>query len=173
MSWSVGAASSARDWAPTGCSSDAVKEAGDAVRADCGTERLHVCGRSRVIQWFLVCVGEVPVGDSEATGFPGWERASTCGWATTAPTPGVAWDNVTGCGTTVAAVTPEPPDAQPVVTATNTPSAATRAMTDRLRRLLPARRTFTVARLYNSTLGRESQRAVKTIRVRCGFADNR
>jgi len=146
MSWSVGAAVGAAHRASPGANAAAVNEAGNGAQTDCGDKRFHVGGRSRVIQWFLICVGDEPVGAPRESGFPIWEEASPCGWPTSTLTRA---DMAGECGTTAAAVTPEPPDAQPVVTATNTPSAATIAKARRHRRHRSPPRTFIVARLYN------------------------
>ena len=59
---------------------------------------------------------------------------------------------VAGCGS-AAPATEEPRAAHPVTTAVNTPSAATSATANRHRRVLPAPRYVTVARLYPAILG--------------------
>jgi hypothetical protein len=53
--------------------------------------------------------------------------------------------------------------------ATQRLSAATIAMADCHRRVLPAPRNVTVARLYSTTLGQQLKRAVKTRKVWCAF----
>ena len=175
MSWSPGAAAAAAEREPAGANSTVANEAGNNDQTEFADNRAQVGARPRVIHMLpngFLFIGAEPDKEAGQKWLAGWEPARSCTRPTfepvCAPTPKVPCDHAAGSGS--AAAENWGRNAEPAIRATNRLSAATIAMANCHRRVPRAPQTFTIARMYSTTLGQRLKRAVKTIKVRCGFA---
>ena len=175
MSWSPGAAAAAAEREPAGANSTVANEAGNNDQTEFADNRAQVGARPRVIHMLpngFLFIGAEPDKEAGQKWLAGWEPARSCTRPTfepvCAPTPKVPCDHAAGSGS--AAAENWGRNAEPAIRATNRLSAATIAMANCHRRVPRAPQTFTIARMYSTTLGQRLKRAVKTIKVRCVFA---
>ncbi len=164
----TGAAADAAQCAPPGGNSAAANDAGNANQPDCADKGVQLAGQSRVIHMLwngFLFVGVEPGEKPWPRWVMGWAAARCCTWLACAWTPWVPWVHAAGSGSAAAASWGRNED--PAIRATNRLSAATIAMANCHRRVLPAPRRPTVVALYKTRLGLRPLRAVKTIKVRC------
>lgn len=175
MSWSPGTAAGLAEREPAGANSTVANEPGNNDQTEFADNRAQVGARPRVIHMLpngFLSIGAEPDKEAWQKSLAGWEPARSCTRSTfepvCAPTPRVPCDHAAGSGSAAAANWGR--NEEPAIRATNRLSAATMAVANCHRRVLPAPQTFTIARMYNTTLGQRLKRAVKTIKVRCVFA---
>jgi hypothetical protein len=137
-------AAGARDGAPTGANPIGVNDAGAGVSTDCGDNRFHVEGRSFVIHalWNGLVLVLFAGAEDRETATAAWLRAGAGPCIGSAYAPAAAPDHAAGSGAAAAATVGR--NAEPVIRATNTPSAAATAMAGCHRLVSPTRRKTTV-----------------------------